>query len=133
MRIQIEGMDRARRDLERIGKDLPTVLAQGLNRTMEAVEQAELNAMESHIDRPTPFTMSGIKRFKAKAGRLDAELFIQPAQAKYLKYAIEGGRIPTNLTPVLKNQKFRDYIQKTYQVASGSIISDEEVDDFIGA
>jgi hypothetical protein len=57
------------------------------------------HALDQHIDRPTPYTARGVKLFKARADRLDAELFIQPDQAKYLKYAIEGGRIPTNLKP----------------------------------
>ena len=99
MRIRLEGLDQARRDIERIGRDFPTVLAQGLNRTAEAMYREAERALDQHIDRPTPYTARGIKLFKARADRLDAELFIQPDQAKYLKYAIEGGRIPTNLTP----------------------------------
>ena len=33
--------------------------------------------------------------------------------------------------PVLKSQKFQDYVRDTYQVAHGNIIKDEEIEDFL--
>lgn len=76
---------------------------------------------------------------------MDGGFVVKPSNGWYSRTDSETGEVEdtkfrakdTNTSefwmPVLKNQKFRDYIQNTYQVASGSIISDEEVDDFIGA
>lgn len=76
---------------------------------------------------------------------MDGGFVVKPSNGWYSRTDSETGEVEdtkfrakdTNTSefwmPVLKNPKFRDYIQNTYQVASGSIISDEEVDDFIGA
>ena len=96
--------DKAARDaLRKLGDGLPAALAAGLNRTMAGIEQAELNALETHLDRPIPFSLNAFKTLPAKPykGAIDAVLYIQPLQAQYLKYPIEGGIVPSTLTPVV--------------------------------
>ena len=108
MEIGIEGLDRLQAQLRRVSEQgLREALAKGLNRTIAAIEQHELVEMERRLDRPTPFTMNALKVFKAqpREGKLNAVLFVQPTQAKYLRTTIHGGTLPVNLTPVIKNQK----------------------------
>ena len=96
--------DKAARDaLRKLGDGLPRALAEGLNRTMRGIEQAELNALETHLDRPIPFSMNAFGTFKARpyAGGIDTVLYIKPVQAEYLKYPIEGGVVESTLTPVI--------------------------------
>jgi RecA/RadA recombinase len=76
---------------------------------------------------------------------LDGGFVVKPSNGWYSRIDSETGEVEdkkfrakeTNTSefwmPMLKDTKFRDYIQDTYQVANGSIITDEEVDDFIGA
>jgi len=76
---------------------------------------------------------------------LDGGFVVKPSNGWYSRVDDETGEVEdkkfrskeTNTSdfwmPVLKSQKFQDYIKQTYQVATGSIIRDEEIDDFIGA
>ncbi len=97
--ILVEGLDEVRRQVSALGRDINGALAEGVNRTMRAVEQNELVALEAQTDRPTPFSVNALKIYKATPSRSSALLFVQPMQARYLKYAIEGGQIPVTLTP----------------------------------
>ena len=75
---------------------------------------------------------------------LDGGFVVKPSNGWYSRVDDETGEVEdkkfrakeTNTSdfwmPVLKSQKFQDYIKQTYQVATGSIIRDEEIDDFIG-
>jgi hypothetical protein len=110
--IGVQGLDQMQAQLRRFSEQgLREAMAKGLNRTIEAIEQHELVEMERRLDRPTPFTMNALRVFKAKPreGKLDAVLFVQPAQAKYLRTTIHGGTLPVNLTPVLKNQTLNQH------------------------
>lgn len=102
--IQLEGFDQVRHRLDALagGDAINKALADGINRTMRAIEQTELNAMESDIDKPTPFTMNALRMLpaKPKAGRLNAILFVQPIQAKYLQTVVKGGAVKT-IRPIL--------------------------------
>lgn len=99
LKIELIGAKELQNALSKLGAELPATLASGLNRTMAAIEQAELNSMERTIDRPSPFTLNGIGVFPANARHLDASLYIQPIQATYLKYAIEGGVVERTIVP----------------------------------
>jgi hypothetical protein len=112
MEIGIEGLDRLQAQLRRVSEQgLREALAKGLNRTIAAIEQHELVEMERRLDRPTPFTLNALKVFKAQPrdGKLNAVLFVQPTQAKYLRTTIHGGTLPVNLTPVIKNQSLNQH------------------------
>lgn len=62
----------------------------------DLAERARLHvveAMPSHLDRPTPFTLRGIGTVKSKPGAAEpfAEVDVLPQQARYLRYQILGG------------------------------------------
>ena len=101
MRISLDGLDRARRDLERMGRDFPTVLAQGLNRTAERVAREEAAEIRQVFDRPTPFTEKAINVSVARPNKrpLNAIIYLQPIQAKYLGIQIEGGERTDIMAP----------------------------------
>ena len=102
LKFEIQGLDRLQRQLEGLGKDIPRAVAAGLNRTMSAVEQHELNAMERAIDRPSGFTMNALGVFKATPSRPETTLFVKDIQAGYLRPNIEGGTY-SGIEPVLSN------------------------------
>jgi hypothetical protein len=80
---------------------LPEALALGINRTARGVEQRLQNEMESKIDRPTPFTLNAVKIWDARPREpVNAIVALQPIQARYLRYAIFGGTLPTVIEPV---------------------------------
>ena len=104
MSVRIDGLEQVLRRLRKLSADLQgQAVADGLNRTGLAVERRLKVSMVKDLDRPTPFTLQGIGRWKAKPGKLNAVIYIKPTQAKYLRYAIEGGRLRTNLTPVIRH------------------------------
>ena len=92
-----------------LGNQLGPAVAQGLTRTMRAVEQHELNAMEAQIDRPTPFTLNSLWLQEARPTHLDTTLGIKHIAAKYLTRPIQGGDVDNTLVPVLGNLKLNRY------------------------
>lgn len=76
---------------------------------------------------------------------LDCGIVIKPSNGRYSKVDTETGEVEdkkwrlkeTNTKefwdPILKNQKFKDYIEAKYRVASGDIIQDEDVQEDIDA
>lgn len=103
MSIDVIGAKEAKEALKKLGDQFPVALKAGMNRTMAAVEQAELNAMERTIDKPIPWTLNAFRILLAKEykGTIDSVLYIQPNQAKYLTYAIKGGTVASTLVPVI--------------------------------
>lgn len=85
---------------KRVSADLPAAIATGINRTADAVEQHELIAMERDLDRPTPFTLNAIGKYRATRQNPAALLFIRPIQWEYLKLQVKGGARRSLLKPV---------------------------------
>ena len=112
MRIEIDGMDELRKQLDDFagGQAINEALAEGVNKTAEAVLAAEKQAMQSDLDRPTPFTMKALRLWKArpKKGRIDALIKMLPIQANYLQYTIMGGSIGGVVTPT-RNARLNKY------------------------
>ena len=83
-------------------KHMPEIVSDSINE----VGVKSVNAMRSQLykklDRPTKFTFTGVKLFKAKPRDLAALVFIPDIQAKYLEKQFEGGmRLPEkNKIPV---------------------------------
>ena len=83
-------------------KHMPEIVSDSINE----VGVKSVNAMRSQLfkklDKPTKFTYTGVKLFKAKARDLSALVFIPDIQAKYLEKQFEGGlRLPEkNKIPV---------------------------------
>jgi len=109
MLIKITGIQAWQRRLAVLPKRIATAAAAGINKTVRHIEQNELVAMESSIDRPTPFSINAFKTFTATPIRLASKLFVQPIQAKYLRYTVYGGRLDKLLVPVLPNISLNQY------------------------
>ena len=83
-------------------KHMPEIVSDSINE----VGVKSVNAMRAQLlkklDKPTKFTYTGVKLFKAKARDLSALIFIPDIQAKYLEKQFEGGlRLPEkNKIPV---------------------------------
>lgn len=108
LKLEAIGVKELQAALTKLGTGLPVALAAGLNRTIAAVEQAELNGMERDIDKPTPFSLNALKTWRAHPRHLDAGIYIQPIQAEYLKYAIDGGIVPRTVTPVIGRARINE-------------------------
>jgi hypothetical protein len=107
MKIELLGADEVSKALKKLGSDLPGTLAAGVNRTMRAIEQAQLNAMETSLDRPSIFTMNALGVQPANARHLDASIFVRPLQADYLKATIEGAVLERTIVPFrIKRDRF---------------------------
>lgn len=91
--ITIEGIAELQRTCTHLGRDLNQAVAKGINTTAARVVTAEKEAMKTHLDRPTPFTLNSLGVMKASPGhRVPAALvFIKPIAAQYLERTIEGG------------------------------------------
>ena len=95
--------------LRRLEVNLKPAVAAGMTRTMRAVEQHEIKAMEDQIDRPTPFTLDSLWLQPATASKLEVTLGIKPIASKYLTRPILGGDVNNTLVPVLANEKLNQY------------------------
>ncbi|MCK7461182.1 MAG: hypothetical protein MZU84_03495 [Sphingobacterium sp.] len=103
LEIRVEGLERLRRQFAQVPERLNRAAAAGINRTARAIEQHELNAMETSIDRPTPFSLNSIQIYEAKPNSRKAPaalLKIRPIQARYLVHTIKGARLPKILEPI---------------------------------
>ena len=77
-------------------KQMPFAAALGLSMTAKKVAKVEQRMMVRELDRPTPFTIKGVRWQGAskndfKTGRLRSRVYLMPTQAEYLRYQIEGG------------------------------------------
>ena len=114
MDIKLNGMPQLQQKFLNLSQTtLNQAIADGINRTMAAVEQAELNAMENQLDKPTNFTMNATTVFKAKprkSGTMNTKLIVQKLQQAYLQWTVYGGTLDkTNLTPNIGDQGLNQY------------------------
>ena len=77
-------------------KQMPFAAALGLSMTAKKVAKVEQRMMVRELDRPTLFTIKGVRWQGAskndfKTGRLRSRVYLMPTQAEYLRYQIEGG------------------------------------------
>lgn len=78
------------------GDQVPFAIALGLTRTAQEASRELAVEMPKHLDSPTPFTLRAFAVERATKQGLVARVYARPAQAKYLKYQIDGGdRAPT--------------------------------------
>jgi len=104
-------------------KQIPYACMIGLNNTAFKVKDAEVVALEKHLDRPTPFTKRGYEVVKATKQRLVASVRARQTQAEYLKYAVSGGsRAPKKTAIVIPvNQRLNQYGNMTKGAVRGLI------------
>jgi len=77
-------------------KQMPFAAALGLTMTAKKVAKVEQRMMVRQLDRPTPFTIKGVRWERADkkdfaTGRLHSRVYLMPTQAEYLRFQIEGG------------------------------------------
>ena len=100
--LRVEGMGRLQRLLERrLGpRAMQEAMAKGINKTADTANAELTQGLNRHLDRPTPFTMKAIKTSKARPKpEPSAIVYVQPLQARYLKWPIYGGTLPTVIEP----------------------------------
>ena len=90
-------VDKALKGLSRLHKkQMPFAAALGLTNTAMKVAKVEQHMMVRQLDRPTPFTIKGIRwqganKSDFKTRRLHSRVYLMPKQAEYLRFQIEGG------------------------------------------
>ena len=89
--VRVEGFDQALAKVSGLGKQVKFATAVALTRTAKAVKDAVPAAMERELDRPTPFSKSGLYIQAARPERLQAVVGFMDRQAKYMAFQIEGG------------------------------------------
>lgn len=72
-------------------EQVPFATALALTNTAKDVAAGLAAEMPRHLDRPTPFTLRAWAFERAEKQRAIARVYARPAQAKYLKWQIEGG------------------------------------------
>lgn len=103
MQITVKtNVEEAMKGLARINKkQIPFAAALGLTNTARRLADVEKRMIVKQLDRPTRFTLQGIRWQKAnkadfKTGRLHSRVFIMDKQAEYLKLNITGGTRKAN-------------------------------------
>lgn len=91
MKIEIKGLDAAYKALANAQKQARYAAMRALNDTAFAIKKAEEAEIDRVFDKPTPFTRRAVAVRKATKLDLTAEVFLRPAQARYLREHIEGG------------------------------------------
>jgi hypothetical protein len=86
-------IDKVTRQLRGIARDqIPFATSLALNQVAKDGQRRAQRQMRLDLDRPTPFTVRGVRHLRSNKRNLYAEVYIQPDQAEYLKYQIRGGR-----------------------------------------
>jgi hypothetical protein len=119
MQISVKSdVDKALKGMSRLHKkQIPFAAALGLSMTAKKVAKVEQRMMVRKLDRPTPFTIKGVRWQGAskndfKTGRLHSRVYLMPTQAEYLRFQIEGGtRTPkdTAIAVPTRNVKLNRY------------------------
>ena len=94
VKSDVDNALKSMRGLQR--KQMPFAAALGLSMTAKKVAKVEQRMMVRKLDRPTPFTIKGVRWQGAskndfKTGRLHSRVYLMPTQAEYLRFQIEGG------------------------------------------
>lgn len=93
IRIEVKGLQATVARLNGMAKQVNYAASRAINATARKVADAMPAEIERGIDRPTPFTKRGVRvlRFANKTD-LQATVGFMDAQAKYMRYQVEGGQ-----------------------------------------
>lgn len=88
-----------KRDIEQVTKQLrglareqiPFATSLALNQVAQDGQRRAQRQMRLLLDRPTPFTIRGVRTKRSNKRNLYAEVYLQEIQGDYLKFAIKGG------------------------------------------
>ena len=93
MQISIKSdVDKALKSMSRLhNKQVPFAAALGLTMTAKKVAKVEQRMMVRKLNRPTPFTIKGVKwqgasKNDIKTGRLHSRVYLMSTQAEYLRF-----------------------------------------------
>lgn len=76
---------------------IPFATSRALNNTAFEARGGTIERLKTDIDRPTPYTLKGVKYGKSNKRNLTASVFILPERWRYLFYQVHGGtRTPQN-------------------------------------
>ena len=89
--IVTKGVKEVLKAIENDKKQTRFASALALTRTAKQAAAVEQKLAKNQIDRPTPFTLRGIRFEKATPKKLESRVYIQPIQSEYLYWQIEGG------------------------------------------
>ena len=90
--FETKGFDAAIKSLGNLQKQVEFAASKALNATGKAVADAMPAEIEKVIDRPTPFTKRGVRVLRyANKGKLETTVGFATAQARYMRWQIEGG------------------------------------------
>ena len=90
--------EKAMRSLRRAGeRNVPLAVAQALTATAKHLQNVQTRSLQKYLDRPTKFTQRAFAIRRAnvrdfKTGSMFSRLFAKDIQAKYLRFAVYGGR-----------------------------------------
>jgi hypothetical protein len=93
MQISVSSnINKVARQLSREAKtQIPFATASAINNTAFSVRKAVQVQLPKYIDRPTPYTVRGVRVDKAKKTLLQGSVFFIPRVAEYMWYQVEGG------------------------------------------
>lgn len=90
--VDVKGIEAVKAHLAGMGRQVSYAASQALNATGKAIAEAVPAELEKDLDRPTPFTKRGVRVLKyANKNRLETTVGFMTAQAKYMKWATDGG------------------------------------------
>lgn len=89
-----------RRDIDRVIKGLnaiqkkqvPFAISVALNKVATDAQRRAQRRARTDLDRPTPFTLRGIRVERSSKTNLTAAVYIQEIQSDYLRFQISGGQ-----------------------------------------
>lgn len=95
--VSIKGLDALKASIGNQAKQINFAASKALNATAKKVSEAMPAEIDRAIDKPTPFTRRGVRVLKyANKANLSATVGFMEAQARYMKWAIEGGTRPAD-------------------------------------
>ena len=90
--VSITGVDAVKAQLAGMGRQVAFAAANAINAVGKKVADEMPTRIDAAIDKPTPFTRRGVRVLKyANKSRLEATVGFMAAQAKYMKWATDGG------------------------------------------
>lgn len=90
-------------------KQIPFAASQAINSTLFDARPAMQKQMEQQLDRPTPFTIRGIRVEKATKRSMRGKIYITPVVWEYLQWQVKGGaKRGGNVVP-LASKKLNKY------------------------
>ena len=106
MQVKVENnIKEATTWLTRNRKDMPKITAKALNDTGFLINKVMKKQVVQYINEPNQWTLRGFWLFKATEKYQNVKVIIQPSQAKYMWYQIEGGTQHNKIVPVMANAR----------------------------